>query len=132
MDSDALGKFFSWQLAAWAAFLVNLVAVWRVLPLVMQRLNERRRDVAAERDRDVELIRNERDLAREEREMTLDKRAEERERWAIEKAALTEEIATLKGFQLGIGMGRNEATSILAAERIAQNGKPSGGNGGGE
>lgn len=76
MDNGALDKIFSVATAAWAALCLNAVALFKVWPAIMQRLNERHRDIAAERASDWERIRSERDVAREERDLVRDRWAE--------------------------------------------------------
>lgn len=117
MDNELFSKIFSAATAAWAAVCMAAVALFKVWPAVMQRLNERQRDLAAEKANDWERIRNERDLACEERDMV-------RDRWAECEANRLEWMAraiTAEATLLGLGMGRNEATTILAAERITKN-----------
>ena len=52
MGGDWIGKLFSWQLAAWSAFLVN-VGVW------LKIRNERKRDISSERGGDWSRLRAE-------------------------------------------------------------------------
>lgn len=127
MDNDLFAKIFSAATAAWAAVCMAAVALFKAWPAIMSRLNERHRDIAAERAGDWDRIRSERDLACEERDLV-------RDRWAACEAEILEWKAraiTAEAYQLGVGMGRNEATTILAAERLIQNGhrKPEVGDG---
>ena len=61
MHGDWLSRFFSWQLAAWSALLLNLGAWLKIR-------NERKRDVSAEKAADWERLRVERDRALEDRD----------------------------------------------------------------
>jgi hypothetical protein len=81
---DWLGSFFSWQLAAWSAFLLNVVAVLKIR-------NERKRDINVEKADDWQRLRIERDRYHE----LLIKCQVERADWM--RRAVTAE-ATLQGF----------------------------------
>lgn len=138
MDNDLLGKIFSVATAAWTAVCMAAVALFKAWPAIMARINERYRDTAAEKANDWQRIRDERDLACEERDMV-------RDRWAEDEAKHRREIAkceaekldcerravTAEATLLGLGIGKNIAASQAAAERAAQ--KPEahrdGGNG---
>jgi len=98
LHESIFDRIYSWATFTAAIFAANLVALFKAWPLVMSRLNERHRDVAAEKAGDWERIRAERDAARKDRDLM-------RERWAlceVEKndwmrRAITAE-ATLQGF----------------------------------
>lgn len=123
MDNVWLGRFlqiFGPALAAWSAFLAFVVHLKKV----------RNAEKAAEHGRllaEIDRLISERDVVSEERDMVRDKWAE----CEAEKIELMGRAVTAEATLLGIGMGRNEAATIIAAERIAQNAKPSDGNGGG-
>lgn len=130
VDDDTLGKIFSWATAAWLAVAMLAVRLFHTWPNVMARINERRRDSATEKAGDWRRLRDE--IARlDERCDGLQREVDEcRERegeWM--RRAMTAEAALL-----GIGMGRNEAATIVAVERLTDaNKKPEahrdGGNG---
>ena len=118
MMADWFDKLLNWHVAAWAAFWLNAVAIFKIY-------NERQRDVHSERAADWDRIRSERDVAREERDLVRDKLAESetgRIEW-MGRAIKAE--ATLQGW--------SEARQRLAIEdaekRLA--GKAITGNGGG-
>lgn len=66
MDDSILDRIFSVAAAAWAAVAMLAVRLFHTWPLVMERLNERKRDAALEKAGDWERIRAERDNARAE------------------------------------------------------------------
>lgn len=124
MDNELFGKIFSAATAAWAAVCMAAVALFKAWPAIMARLNERHRDIAAEKAADWDRIRSERDVAREECDMVRDRLAEAEARcveWM--RRAITAEAAAM-----GMGIGLNEATAILAVERLSDR---KDGNGGG-
>lgn len=100
-------RFFSVEFGVYLIALMNFVALWRAWPFIMERINERRRDDVSERERDVQLIRDERDRLRARLDVC------ERETAACLKRAITAEAQLL-----GIGMGRQEAATIVAVERL--------------
>lgn len=76
MDDSAFSKIFSAAAGVWALVAMASVALFRAWPLIMARLNERRRDNAAEKAGDWDRIRSERDVAREECDLVRDRWAE--------------------------------------------------------
>ena len=120
MDDGLFDKLFSVASAIWALVCVNSLALYKGWPAIMARLNERRRDVAAEKAGDWDRIRSERDVAREERDLVRDRLADcERDRLEWMARAVKAE-ATLQGW----GEGRQRLAIEEAAKRIVS------GNGG--
>lgn len=116
-------KFFSITGAAWVAAMAFIAHLFRVR-------NERLRDIAAEKAGDWERVRDERDTAYSQRDVAYEERDLVRDRWAECEAEKLEALAravTAEATLLGLGMGRNEAATQQAAERLS---KPSDGNGG--
>lgn len=113
VDNDALGKLFSWATAAWGALLLNAVALFKAWPNIMARINERRRDSAAERADDWQRLRAERD--RLQQMLTVCETA--RIEW--QARAVTAE-ATL----LGMGMARQRVQEVEAAKRLTRSNDP--------
>jgi len=102
-------KFFSITGAAWVAAMAFIAHLFRVR-------NERLRDIASEKAGDWERLRDERDVAREERDLV-------RDRWAeceAEKIEWMGRAVTAEATLLGLGMGRNEAATIVAVERLTK------------
>lgn len=124
MDNDLFGKVFNAATGVWAIFLVNLVAAWKIVPAILGRFNERRRDAAAEEAADWERLRAERDLARAERDRihALWVKCEEEKMEALTRAVTCE--ATLQGY----GEGRQKLAREEAARRLAEAAKPEGGS----
>lgn len=123
MADDIFGKIFSATAGVWAIFLVNVVAAWKIVPALLERINERRRDAAAAEASDWERIRAERNDAREERDRihTLWIKCEE-EMMEWKSRAITAE-ATLQGY----GEARQKLAVEEAAKRLTS--KTPGGNG---
>lgn len=98
------------------------VALFRSWPLVMERLNERKRDSANEKADDWVRLREERDHALE-RVHTLEAKVYDlqQENFELRSRALTAEAQIL-----GIGMGRQSVAEVEAAKRLAQDKKPEG------
>lgn len=59
VDDNLLGKLFSATAAAWTFVLMCAVALFKAWPNIMARLNERRRDAAAEKAEDWHRLRAE-------------------------------------------------------------------------
>lgn len=108
-----LWSFLSVQMAAWAIFLLNVVAWFKVR-------NERLRDVATEKGEDWERVRDERDRYHE----LLVKCQADRTEW-MGRAVKAE--ATLQGW----GEARQRMAVEDATKRAGKRGKGEG-NGGGE
>lgn len=100
------------------------VALFKAWPAIMARLNERHRDLASEKAGDWDRIRSERDVASEERDLVRDRLAEcEAEKLKWMARAVTAEAAAM-----GLGIGLNEASAILAVERLTDAAKKGGGD----
>lgn len=127
-SDDLLGKVFSAAAGTWAIFLAVVVAIFKGWPAIMGRLNERRRDAAAEEAGDWARIRAERDQARAERDRihALWIKCEEEKMAALSRAVTAE--AALQG----IGRAREEAAAIVAVERLHDAAKTNGPKGGGK
>lgn len=65
MDESIIDRIFSVAAAAWAAVAMLAVRLFHTWPLVMERLNERKRDSATEKADDWQRLRAERDYWRE-------------------------------------------------------------------
>lgn len=91
VENELLGKVFSVTSAAWTFVLINAVALFKAWPNIMGRINERRRDQAAELLADWTRIREERDSL----QRRLSECEKERVKWM--GRAITAE-ATLQGY----------------------------------
>lgn len=123
MDESAFAKIFNAATGVWALVCMAAVALFRAWPHVLGRFNERVRDVDAARAGDWERIRHERDVAREERDLVLDRMAaceHDRIMW-MGRAVKAEAIVQ------GYGEARQMQTIDDAMKRAS---KP--GNGGGD
>ena len=101
---------------------VRLFHTW---PNVMERLNERKRDAAAEEAGDWERIRADRDFWH-------DRALEYQRELAEERAAKIEYMAravTAEAHLEGRGRARQEAATIVAIERLVDRGKQGNGDG---
>lgn len=110
---EAFSKIFSVATAAWAALCLNAVALFKVWPHIMERLNERYRDTAAEKASDWQRLREENKRLHQLLAICQTDRVE----WM--GRAITAE-ATL----LGMGIGRQQVAEVEAAKRM---GKPQNG-----
>lgn len=91
VNDDLLGRIFSVASAAWTFVLINAVALFKAWPNIMARVNERRRDQAAEEMSDWTRLREERDGL----QRRLTECEKERVKWMAR--AITAE-ATLQGY----------------------------------
>jgi hypothetical protein len=108
VDRDWLSHFFSWQLAAWSAFLLNAVAFFKIR-------NERKRDINVEKSGDWDRLRAERDRLQDLLTECHRDLAESRNNEAeFLRRAVTAE-ATLQGF----GEWRQMQAVREAAKRLA-------------
>lgn len=98
------------------------VALFRAWPLILERLNERKRDHANEKADDWVRLREERDHALE-RANALEAKVYElqQDNYELRTRALTAEAQIL-----GIGMGRQRVHEVEAAKRVAEDKKPEG------
>lgn len=108
MDENVLGKIFSAATAAWAAVCMLAVGLFKTWPLIMERVNERRRDSVAERAGDWTRLREENER--------LHRQLADCEKMRVEwmRRAITAE-ATLQGY----GDVDQRVAMRLAAERLA-------------
>jgi hypothetical protein len=125
---EALGQFFSVQLAAWVATMGLLAHYWRTR-------NERLRDAANEKVSDWTRLRDE--ITRlSEAEKTCREDFDKLHRHCLdldlrhaeEITALKAELAELRGYFAGQGKASQEAAGIVALERLNRNGKPAEGS----
>lgn len=119
-DFAWVGQIFSASNGVWT--LVGIVAfgLFRAWPLILGKLNERKRDDVAEKAGDWVRLRDE--VARlSERVEVLEKKVDEceAERDAAIKRAVTAETELIKlnAYQQGLGEGKQTAQVILSAER---------------
>lgn len=109
MGEGFLDKVFSAASGVWALVCMAALALFKAWPLILERLNERKRDIAVEKAGDWERIRVERN------ELRCLLRECERERVEWQRRAITAE-ATLQGF----GEARQQAAAVVAADRWEQ------------
>jgi hypothetical protein len=107
VDEGILDKIFSAASGVWALVAMAAVALFKSWPLVMDRMNERRRDAASEKASDWDRIRVERN------ELRCLLRECERERVEWHRRAVQAE-ATLQGY----GDALQKAQEIVATERL--------------
>lgn len=120
VDNDLLGKILSWTTAAWAALILNGVAIFKAYPNWMARFNERRRDDAAEKASDwdrrtAEIERLHILLAN--REKLLSDRDDENDALRAENAQLLARSVTAEATLLGLGNARQREAERVAKER---------------
>lgn len=116
MDEGFFNKIFSAAAGVWALVAMGAVALFRSWPLIMARLNERRRDVAAEKADDWTRLRQELADTREERDLV-------RDRWAqceAEKTELMQENARLNGILQGYGEWKQFQAYRDATRRLVE------------
>lgn len=112
---DLLG-FLRWPATPlWIMALALIVALFRIVPPIMERINEARRDRA-----EIEGEQYARIAAR----CTSLEEAEERCR--RELADKERRLAVLEGYNDGKGKARQDAAGIVAVERLGGREKPSG------
>lgn len=116
VEDGLLGKIFSAAAGVWALVAMAAVALFRAWPLILERVNERRRDAATEKSGDWDRIRAERDRYHD---LLIESEAD-KIRW-MERAITAE--ATLQGR----GDARQEAARIVAIERTLDAAKKNGG-----
>ena len=107
MDESVFDRIFSAAAGVWALAAMAFVALFKAWPGIMERINERRRDAAAEKDGDWQRLRTERDSYRS----LLSTCEKERIEWM--RRAITAE-ATLQGY----GDAEQHAAEIVAIERL--------------
>lgn len=122
-----VGQLFSVELGVFIIAAINLVALFKVWPLWMARLNERRRDVAAERNSDWGHMQELHALLAEEVKRLSDRlkaveaeNDECRQNLARVRDELAEERAARVNFQAyleGRGQADQHAQLILSDER---------------
>lgn len=108
-DGDALGHIFNPATGVWALVAMGAVTLFRVWPLILERLNERQRDTVAEKAGDWTRLREENER--------LHQRLADCEKMRIEwmHRAITAE-ATLQGY----GDALQRAQTLLSAERLIE------------
>lgn len=115
MEGEFVSRILPWT-PLYVGMLAVAVAAWRVLPGVMERINERSRDRAS-----IEAAQFERMDAR------LQRLEASEERCRADLAQAAHRIAELEGYMMGQGQARQEAANIVAVERLAdkngENGK---------
>ena len=132
---NALGHIFSVASAAWAFVCINAVALFKMWPAIMARINERKRDAHVEKSSDWQRLRDEikRLDARidallgrcDELQHEVDACRQREHEW-MRRAIAAE------AFQLGQGEARQDAANIVAVERIVDPNKHKGPEGGGK
>jgi hypothetical protein len=128
LDDGIFDRIFSVAAAAWAAVAMLAVRLFHTWPNVMDRLNERKRDVATEKAGDWDRIRADRDYWH-------DKAHEYQQQLTEERAAKIEYMSravTAEAHLEGRGRARQEAATIVAIERLTDAAKKTNGNGGGK
>ncbi len=121
MDEGVFNKIFSAAAGVWAMALMAAVALFKAWPHILGRFNERARDSAVEKAGDWERLRDERDRLRG----LLAECDKEKGEWM--RRAITAE-ATLQGY----GNALQQASTIVAAERLIDAQKRDGPQGGGK
>lgn len=116
MDETIFDKIFSAAAGVWTLVLMAAVALFKAWPHILQRINERQRDSAAEKAEDWRRLRDERD--RLQRLLT---------QCETERIAWMARAVTAEAQILGIGMGRQQVAEVEAARRIIKDDKPGGG-----
>lgn len=96
-----------------------VVGLWRVVPGILERINERQRDKASERANDWTRLREE--VARLDGRCQRIEASEEQCHNAL--AAAVHRIAELEGYMMGTGKAREDAAKIVAADRLEQRDK---------
>jgi len=120
-------KVFNATTGVWTLVGLAFVALVRAWPLILARLNERKRDSSAEKAGDWERLRGE--IARlgvrvEALERKVAECEAERDE-AIKRAVTAEtELIKLEAYHLGVGEGKQTAQAFLSAERKKAEGAP--------
>lgn len=107
VEEGALDRIFSVASGVWAVVCLAAVALFRAWPLILERINERRRDDHTAKAGDWERIRAERN------ELRCLLRECERERSDLLRRAVQAE-ATLQGY----GEALQQAQNVVSAERL--------------
>jgi len=126
---ELLGKIFNAATGVWAIFCAIVVALFKAWPAVMGRLNERRRDMAAEEASDWERLRSERDRLRgllEGTDSLLAARDAKIAQLQQEKVELLSRAIQAEATLQGYGEARQRLAVEEAAKRLAP---PEGGGG---
>lgn len=128
MDDSIFNKVFSVASAAWTVACMVAVALFKMWPHIMARLNERRRDAHTEKSSDWQRLRDEigrLDTRCDHLQVEVDACREREGEW-MRRAIAAE------AFQIGQGEANQKAAAIVAAERILDSKKNSGPAGGGK
>jgi hypothetical protein len=118
MDDGILSKIFSAAAGVWAMAAMAFVALFRAWPLIMEKINERKRDQHGERSGDWSRLRAEierLDGRCDHLQTEVDECREREGEWM--KRAIAAEAALL-----GKGHAQQEAQMIVSKERTKDNG----------
>lgn len=121
MDDTALSNIFNAATGVWALVAMVFVALFRVWPLIMDKLNEQRRDGAAEKAADWTRLRDEVNrLSEAEKQCRRDYAELHRQHMDV-----IERLTSLEGYMAGQGKASQEAAGVIALERVERNHKKS-------
>ena len=113
-------RIFSAATGVWALVLMALAALLKTWPLILARINERKRDTVAEKAGDWVRLRDE--VTRlADRVEALEKKVEEceaeRDEYRSRAVTAETELIKLEAYHQGVGEGKQIAQVILSAER---------------
>jgi len=121
LGPELVSQVFNATTGVWTLVGLAIVALVRTWPLILARLNERKRDEDSERAGDWERLRDEISrLAKrvEALEAKVDECEAERDA-ALRRAVTAEtELVKLEAYQLGKGEARQKAQIVVSEERL--------------